>query len=200
MKVTLHIPGHSCLSLLLFLVVVLASLPSCVDAAAKNEDKETCTITPDGEKVCAPAARDGGMKTGTGEHEEPEDDDSNDDDDDFWDHLDGDEDEDPAELGEPDEAGSDIGVPQMIDRKRREQVLDKISVARRYLKEQVMIEEQYAKVRKMCRNKAEECAFWAVIGECESNPGKQRLVSIIGSLCPSIPKPHGILTCFPLGL
>jgi hypothetical protein len=77
----------------------------------------------------------------------------------------------PASLTQDEQIGADIGEPQVIDGSYKEAILHRIQAARSYLTEEVMADEKYEKVRDMCVNKHASCAFWAVIGECEKNPG-----------------------------
>lgn len=78
--------------------------------------------------------------------------------------------ESPAVLAKDKRIGSDMGEPQLIDGDRTEEILKHIADTRLYLKEKVMIEPQYEKVRDICVNKHASCTFWSVIGECEKNP------------------------------
>lgn len=57
--------------------------------------------------------------------------------------------------------GSDLGVAQIIDAMEGEEVKARISDARIYMRETVMVDQEYEKVRHMCSNKHENCAFWA---------------------------------------
>jgi prolyl 4-hydroxylase len=71
----------------------------------------------------------------------------------------------------PDELGSDMGEAQSIDMNQAPAILDRITKARSYMEHQVAVDKKYDKVRSLCKNQHPSCAFWAVIGECESNPG-----------------------------
>lgn len=71
---------------------------------------------------------------------------------------------------EYDEFGSDLGVEQTIDANNAEAILETIEEARRYMAEEVMVDEKYAKTRDICQNKHKDCTFWSVLGECENNP------------------------------
>jgi hypothetical protein len=67
-------------------------------------------------------------------------------------------------------AGADFGVPQTVPDDAN--VRDRIVVARRYMREHVRDANNptFDKVRDICLNKHESCAFWASLGECEANP------------------------------
>lgn len=71
----------------------------------------------------------------------------------------------PAEL--------DLGVAQRIagsevERGRIRKVLKKME---RYFQEEVLTRAEFEIVRGRCKNHHELCAFWASVGECESNRG-----------------------------
>ncbi|GAX16815.1 prolyl 4-hydroxylase [Fistulifera solaris] len=83
--------------------------------------------------------------------------------------------ESPAVLEKDKRIGADMGEPQVIDGDRTEEILKHIADTRVYLKEKVMVEPQYEKVRDICMNKHTSCTFWAVIGECDKNPAYMEL-------------------------
>lgn len=64
--------------------------------------------------------------------------------------------------------GSDIGVPQRVQ--GNETIRARLLQAQQYLHERVQKEDKYELVRKICVNKHELCAVWAVHGECTANP------------------------------
>jgi len=68
---------------------------------------------------------------------------------------------------------SSMGVPQRNDgtNEERGKVSDLIEESKRYLRYQVLVDPLYRSVFMSCTNKHELCAFWASLGECESNPG-----------------------------
>jgi hypothetical protein len=80
----------------------------------------------------------------------------------------------PASLIQDEQIGVDIGEPQVIDGSYTEAILHRIQAARSYLTEVVMVDDKYEKVRDVCVNKHASCTFWAVLGECEKNPGYVR--------------------------
>ena len=77
----------------------------------------------------------------------------------------------PAPLSQVDaDAGSDFGEPQTIDPRYMDDIIARIAAAREYMQQKVQVEAKYDLVRHMCSNKNNNCAFWAVLGECENNP------------------------------
>ena len=38
-----------------------------------------------------------------------------------------------------------------------------------YMVREVFVEDEYKSVRDQCRNKKEDCSYWASTGECEKN-------------------------------
>ena len=77
----------------------------------------------------------------------------------------------PASLTRDEQIGADIGKPQLVDMQYSEAILHRIKSAREYIDEVVNVEDKYKPVRDLCANKHESCAFWAILGECEKNPG-----------------------------
>jgi hypothetical protein len=72
--------------------------------------------------------------------------------------------------------GSEIGVAQIIDAVMTTEMLERLEQAQNYVKNEVMVDPKYVKVRNICRNQHEYCTYWAVLGE----------VSIILCFCVSI--------------
>jgi len=70
----------------------------------------------------------------------------------------------------------DLGVKQTVDSARSAEIYKLLEEAQKYMKEEVMVEEKYDKVRDICQNKHESCAFWAVLGEVST-------ISCIDSIC-----------------
>lgn len=77
----------------------------------------------------------------------------------------------PAEQAPDEHTGADMGEPQVAGMFDGKAVLERIKAARTYLRQQVYLDPKYEKVRELCVNKHASCAFWAVKGECENNPG-----------------------------
>jgi hypothetical protein len=67
--------------------------------------------------------------------------------------------------------GADLGEIQFLDAVHSEVIKERIREAQEYMMEVVMVEQKYDKVRSICKNKHASCTFWAVLGECEANPG-----------------------------
>ena len=67
----------------------------------------------------------------------------------------------PPAVRVADAAGSDLGEPQVIDAVIGDEVKARISDARIYIQDSVMKFPEYEKVRDLCFNKHENCAFWA---------------------------------------
>ena len=55
-----------------------------------------------------------------------------------------------------------------------QEIVDK---ANTYVEEVVLKDSSYAKVRKDCKNRHPECAYWAALGECEANVSIELLQS-----------------------
>lgn len=84
----------------------------------------------------------------------------------------------PPELSSPataavHDSGEDLGVAQSTDIYRANDILQVLASGREYM-HQIREDPQYAKVVGMCRNQHTSCAFWASLGECDSNPGYMR--------------------------
>lgn len=88
-----------------------------------------------------------------------------DEDDDYWNKYNDDEIEDDWE---EEDLGSEFGVAQEIGDDH--QSLELLEKTKRYFATVVNVNETYAPVRNICKNKHEQCTSWAAQGECEANP------------------------------
>ena len=68
------------------------------------------------------------------------------------------------------EFDGNLGVAQLIDAERSQEVEARIEAATTYLRDVVAPDYKNRYVRNTCKLKDENCAFWAVLGECEKNP------------------------------
>jgi prolyl 4-hydroxylase len=68
-----------------------------------------------------------------------------------------------------------MGVKQIIDSKRAEQVKERLSAAQDYLKNVVSPDPKLRPLLEGCKLNHENCAFWAALGECENNPGYMKM-------------------------
>ena len=59
------------------------------------------------------------------------------------------------------------GVKQITDRRYVEQCQEIIDNMESYMKDFVFRDPKYAAVKKTCKNRHSECAFWKHAGECE---------------------------------
>uniref|UniRef100_A0A6U3TZM8 ShKT domain-containing protein n=1 Tax=Ditylum brightwellii TaxID=49249 RepID=A0A6U3TZM8_9STRA len=68
---------------------------------------------------------------------------------------------------------NDRGVTQRVDGNEveREAVRHILRQMENYFQNEVLSKPQYESVRGRCKNMNELCAFWASVGECESNRG-----------------------------
>jgi prolyl 4-hydroxylase len=78
-------------------------------------------------------------------------------------------------LSVTDDLGSDLGVPQVIDHTGivaadSAAIRDRIDRARIYINDVVAVDKTYDKVRDICKNRSELCAFYAVKGQCDVFP------------------------------
>mmetsp|Transcript_20165 Transcript_20165/g.19414 ORF Transcript_20165/g.19414 Transcript_20165/m.19414 type:complete len:406 (-) Transcript_20165:154-1371(-) len=62
------------------------------------------------------------------------------------------------------------GIAQKAEGDSYLKTVERIEEVNKYMKEEVFVEEKYAKVRNDCQNRNELCAFWAAIKECDANP------------------------------
>jgi len=99
----------------------------------------------------------------------------------------------PATLTEDARLGVDLGEAQVIDIQYSEKIAQTIEEARDYVQNVVMVDEKYANVRGMCRNAHSQCAFWAILGECEKNPGYMQVQC--GPVCKSCDKIDVAVRC-----
>lgn len=60
----------------------------------------------------------------------------------------------------------DFGEVQRIDADRADQVQERIDAAHDYVKNVVAKDPQLQKVLEGCKLHHQDCAFWAVLGEC----------------------------------
>lgn len=65
---------------------------------------------------------------------------------------------------------ADLGEPQLLDAAYSDEILEAVDRARSYVLNEVMVDKKYEKVRSICKNSHQNCAFWSVLGECENNP------------------------------
>jgi hypothetical protein len=67
--------------------------------------------------------------------------------------------------------GSDMGIVQSIDDEYEPEIMQRILDARSYIQNVLATDPKYDKVRDRCFNTHESCTYWAVLGECQNNPG-----------------------------
>eukprot|EP00978_Attheya_sp_CCMP212_P030230 scaffold110423_cov55-Attheya_sp.AAC.1 len=67
------------------------------------------------------------------------------------------------------------GVEQEAEGAERQQVLDRMVEMKRYMETVVAVDPKYRRVKDKCENLHELCLFWAVVGECESNPEQMNI-------------------------
>jgi hypothetical protein len=104
-----------------------------------------------------------------------------------------------SEEVDPDFAlGSDMGVVQSLDADSAADIYQRIREARVYLHEVVQTEAQYHKVRGTCRNAHSDCTYWAVLGECDNNPGPYMCVRNRMPTLNSIFQPNPLYSPFSL--
>jgi prolyl 4-hydroxylase len=79
-------------------------------------------------------------------------------------------------LSVADDVGSDLGVPQVVPQVTIDiiadsaAIRDRIDRARIYINDVVALNKTYDKVRDICKNTDEVCAFYAVKGQCDVLP------------------------------
>lgn len=66
----------------------------------------------------------------------------------------------------------DLGAPQHFDDEDIDHisVLQTISTSNQYLLQEVMKKPKYARIKNLCNNDANDCAYFASTGECEEDP------------------------------
>ena len=94
----------------------------------------------------------------------------------------------PSEKIQDAALGGDMGEAQVIDPVYANEILNLIQEASAYMKNEVAVEAKYASLREICVNKHALCAFWAALGECESNPGYMKVNC--GPICKSCEMLH----------
>lgn len=72
----------------------------------------------------------------------------------------------------------DLGVEQTIDAKTADECRAKIEFAKDYVKNVVAKDPEQRPVLEGCKLNHKSCAFWAVLGECEKNPGTTHMCDI----------------------
>ena len=125
----------------------------------------------------------GYISTENGHYDEVDGEDSGDDDedagDDFFFNEDYEEEESSMKIspGEDsvvvDVAGADLGVPQILTPTYADKILEKLEEGRNYFSDFILPDTANLPVQKICKNKHQQCGFWAVLG------GKQRITHSI---------------------
>jgi hypothetical protein len=59
------------------------------------------------------------------------------------------------------------GVTQDVSASVKEQVSEVISNSTFYMDNLIFAKEKYAAVKKTCKNRHRQCAYWKTLGECE---------------------------------
>jgi prolyl 4-hydroxylase len=62
------------------------------------------------------------------------------------------------------------GEAQRVEGTQATKTAARIRETEDYMMQQVFVEQKYKKIRGECKNRNQDCSFWAVIGECEANP------------------------------
>mmetsp|Transcript_8247 Transcript_8247/g.12638 ORF Transcript_8247/g.12638 Transcript_8247/m.12638 type:complete len:442 (-) Transcript_8247:110-1435(-) len=65
----------------------------------------------------------------------------------------------------------DFGLEQHIREGHETEILEVIDDTTTYMRDVVMVDHKFEKVKFECKNRHEECSYWKVLGECEANPG-----------------------------
>jgi prolyl 4-hydroxylase len=69
----------------------------------------------------------------------------------------------------------DLGVEQVIDAKRGDEVRARIQQAKEYVEERIAKDPKQRYLLEGCKMNHKNCAYWGVLGECEANPGYMKL-------------------------
>jgi prolyl 4-hydroxylase len=84
----------------------------------------------------------------------------------------------------PDDLGSDLGVPQVIDNIADSAAIrDRIDRARIYMNDVVAVDKTYDSVRDICTNLNELCALGAVKGQCDVLPNMKTVCAPVCESC-----------------
>merc|ERR1711884_535346 len=64
------------------------------------------------------------------------------------------------------------GAEQNVNDEKTQEIVRK---AKLYYDNEVNVKAEFASVRKNCKNRHEDCSFWASVGECEENPNYMQM-------------------------
>jgi prolyl 4-hydroxylase len=62
-----------------------------------------------------------------------------------------------------------FGVAQQVSETKADLIQALIDETEKYMSEEVWKDDKYERIRERCQNRHKECAFWAVLGECQAN-------------------------------
>lgn len=147
-------------SRVLLLWLLAACLSASVKVVAQDEDYETCE---DENKNCAHWAKHGECEANPKYMTENCQKSCN---------LCSEEDEDVLQAREHYHKGGDLGAHQRLffpDGTREEDIQWQIGKARNYMRYVVFQQFEYG-MHELCQTKHENCAWWALLGECTENP------------------------------
>ena len=68
-----------------------------------------------------------------------------------------------------DAVGARLGVPQQLVEGYATSIAERVEEAIEYLEYTVQVEDRYQPVRETCRTYDMKCAYWATLGECDTN-------------------------------